>query len=95
MFNGAGESDRLGGRVYVGVIEDQERCLASELEVDTFEILPSGARHLASGPDRTGERHEGGRRMRHDGSSCVPVTAHHVQNARRQVLGGELSEQER
>ena len=52
----AGDRDVLGGLLEVGVVEDDDRRLAAELEVDPLEVLGGGGGHLHAGPHRAGDR---------------------------------------
>ena len=52
----AGLGDGGGRRLDVGVVEDDDRRLAAELEVDPLEVGRGRAGDLAAGPHRAGDR---------------------------------------
>ncbi len=91
----AGTGDALGGGLDVGVVEDDDRGLAAELEVDALELVGTGVRHLHAGAHRAGDRHQLRDRVLDDQATGVAVTGDHVEHARGQELRGQLGEQRR
>ncbi len=92
----AGEDDAGGDGVEVRVGEDEDRRLATELEVHPFERRHRGGRHRLPGAHAAGDRHQvdvgvGGDRGADDGT----VTGHNIQNACREDVGHELGETKR
>ncbi len=60
--------DAVDGEVEVGVVEDDDRVLAAELEVDVLEVVGGGLRHQDAGLARAGEGDHG-----HVGVAHEPV----------------------
>jgi hypothetical protein len=52
----AGDPDPLGDGCRVGVVEDDDRRLAAQLEVDALQRLGRGLRHLPAGRHVAGQR---------------------------------------
>ena len=59
----AGRTDRLGGRVGVGVVEDDDRGLAAELEVQPLDRVGRDVRDALAGLGVAGDRDHRDRRM--------------------------------
>ena len=91
----AGHRDRLGRGRDVGVVEDDDRRLAAELEVGALEVGGAAAA-ATSMPARVEPVMETicGVGCATSGAAGVPVAADHVEHARRQELGGDLGEQQ-
>ncbi len=53
----AGPGDALRGGRHVGVVEHDDRRLATQFEVHSLEVVGGRAGHLHAGPHRTGDRH--------------------------------------
>ena len=86
--------DPLGGGRDVGVVEDDDRGLAAELQVDTLQVRRCGARHLHAGAHAPGDRHHGGLGMGDELATGVPVAADDVEHPGRQVLAHHLRHQQ-
>ena len=87
--------DRLRGLLQVGVVEDDHRRLAAELEVGALELPGRGRRDLHPGPDRTGDRDQLRDLVVDQRTAGVAVTADDVEHARRQELVAQFGEQHR
>ena len=79
----------------VGVVEDDDRRLAAELEMDPLQVGGGGRGHLHPGPDAAGDRDHRRDRVRDQGPAGVAVPAHDVEHAGREVLGQDLGQQQR
>src|SRR5919112_4013445 len=86
----AGTSDLLGRRLDIGVVEDDDRRLAAELQVYPLEVGGGGLRDLHAGPYGTGDRHHLWRGVLDQHPSCVPVAAEHVEDAIGEEFRGDL-----
>jgi hypothetical protein len=53
----SGAGDALGGLLDVGVVEDDDRCLAAELEMHALEVGRCRLGHLHARSHRAGDRH--------------------------------------
>ena len=51
----AGDGDALDGGLDVGVVEDDDRGLAAELEVHALDVVRRALGHLHAGADRAGD----------------------------------------
>ena len=91
------EVARLGDRTRrcldVGVVEDDDRRLAAELEVDPLDVGGRRAGDLHARAYRSGDGDHLGRLVLDEPAPGVAVAAHDVEHARRQELLGELSQQ--
>jgi len=90
----AGGGDGLDGGLQIRVVEDDDRRLATELEVDPLEITGGALGHLHAGPNRAGDRDHCRRLVLDDGTSGVAVAGHHVERPGRKELGGDLRKQQ-
>ena len=91
----AGEPDPGRDRLRVGVVEDDHRRLAAELEVDALERVGGGARDRLAGLDVAGERDEADVRVLDEPlPDRDAVAGDDLQHARRQHLLRELDEAE-
>ena len=92
----AGDRDALGGLLDVGVVEDDDRRLAAELEVDALEVVrrPTPATSM---PARTEPVIETicGRLVLDQRAAGVAVAADDVEHAGRQELLADLGQQRR
>ena len=91
----AADGDRLGRERDVGVVEDDHRRLAAELEVHALEVGRGGAGHLHACAHGARDRDELRRRMRHERAARVAIAADHVEHAWREELGRNLGHQQR
>ena len=89
----AGDGDALRRSGDVGVVEHDDRCLATELEVQRFRRLRGGRGHLLAGAHRAGDADHRRRVVRDHRPAGVAITADHVEHAGREELGGDLGEQ--
>ncbi|CAM5743836.1 hypothetical protein SHIRM173S_02582 [Streptomyces hirsutus] len=77
----ARDGDVLHGLGDVGVLEDDDRRLAAQLQVDALEVLGRGLGDLHAGPHRTGDgRHRRGLVLDHHAAG-VAVAADDVEDA--------------
>jgi tetratricopeptide (TPR) repeat protein len=90
----AGARDAFGRRGYVGVIEDDYRGLATQLQVHALEVVRGRPGDFHAGPHRAGDGHHGRDLVRDQLTAGVPVAADHVEHARRQELRGDLRHQQ-
>ena len=92
----AGHRDALGGRGEVGVVEDDDRRLAAELEVHPLEVAAAAA-SATSMPARTLPVIDTicGIGCDDQRPAGVAVAADDVEHARRQELGHDLGHQQR
>ena len=88
-----GAGDALGCLLDVRVVEDDDRRLAAELEVDPLEVGGRGSCHLHAGAHRARDRHHLRSGVLDQRAAGVPVTADHVEDPRRQELAAELGQQ--
>src|SRR5215211_520312 len=86
----AGARDLLGSRLDVGVVEDDDRRLAAELQVYPLEVGGGGLRDLHAGPYGTGDRDHLRRGVLDQHPPRVPITADHVEDAFGEELRGDL-----
>src|SRR5690606_9844777 len=87
-----GEGGQRGGRVEVGVVEDDEGRLAAQLEEHARQVLGGGGHDLASGGGGAGERDQVDARVgREHGAQGVVRAGDDVEDAGREVglLGGD------
>ncbi len=89
----ARDRDVLRGRGDVDVIEDDDRRLATELEVHALQGLGGTGGDLHAGAYRTGHRHHGRNRVLDERTTGVAVAADDVEDARGQDLGHQLGHQ--
>ena len=89
----AGAGDALGGGLDVGVVEDDDRGLAAELEVDARQVLGGRRSDLHARADRAGDGDQLRRLVLDQRSAGVAVTGDDVEDARRQELLHHLGEQ--
>ena len=82
----AGHRDAFDGRLDVGVVEDDHRCLAAQLEVGALDVCCGRGRHRDPGAGGAGDRHQLRDRVRDQRGAGVPVAADHVADARREEL---------
>ena len=88
----ATQRDALGGGPEVGVVEDEDGCVAAELEVDPLQVRCRRLGDLGPGADRAGDGDHLGDRVRHQHPSGVPVTADDVEDTGREELLAQLGE---
>ena len=86
----AGDGDALDGGLDVGVVEDHDRCLAAELEVDALDVGRGAGRDLGAGADRAGDGDQARGGVLDEHPAGVAVTGDDVERARGQELGGDL-----
>ena len=92
----AGDLDRLGHSGRVGVVEDDDRSLAAELEVDALEVVRSRPRNGLAGLDVAGQGDEAHLGMLDESlADGHAVAGDDVEHARRDHVGGELHEAEK
>ena len=91
----AADGDALDGGLDVGVVEDDDRRLAAELEVDALEVARRALGHLHAGADRAGDRDERRRRVLDEHAAGLAVAGDDVEGALGQELRGELGEEQR
>ena len=86
--------DPVEREVEVGVVHDDDRVLAAELEVDVLQPLGGGLEHLDAGLARAGERDDGDVGMPHEPlADRAPAAVDDVDDAVRDAgLGEELDE---
>ena len=86
------DGDPLDRLLEVGVVEDDDRRLAAELEVHPFDLVRCALGDLHTGPDRPGDGDQGGGRVLDHGPPGVAVAADDVERAGGQELGGQLGQ---
>src|SRR4051795_1256920 len=91
----ADAGDRLEDRVEVDVVEDDDRRLAAELEVDALEGLGGVLGDPLARLDRAGERDDVDAGVLDDRRAGVVAAGDDVQHALRQDLGRELGQLQR
>ena len=79
-----------GGLLDVGVVEDDHRRLAAELEVHPLEVGGGGRGDLHAGADRAGDRDHLRGLVLDQRAAGVAVAGDDVEHARRQELLGQL-----
>ncbi len=85
-----------GRRLDVGVVEDDHRRLAAQLEVDPLEVgLAADVGDLHAGAHRAGDGDHLRDRVLHERAPGVAVTGDHVEDTRRQELLAQLGEEGR
>ena len=90
----SGARDACDRRFDLGVIEDDHRRLATELEVNPLEIRRSRLRYLHTRAHRPGDRHHLRNRVGDHGSPGGAVAGDHVEHALRQKLRGDLGKEQ-
>ena len=85
---------RLGGRLDVGVVEDDDRRLAAELEVGALEVLGGRRGDLHAGAYGAGDRHQLRDRVLDQRTAGVAVAGDDVHHAGREDLVADLAEQD-
>ena len=88
----AGDGDALDRRLDVGVVEDDDRRLAAELEVHALEVRRGAGRDLGAGADRPGDGDEARGAVLDEEATGVAVTRDDVERAGREELGGDLGQ---
>ena len=91
----ARDRDALDRRLDVGVVEDHDRGLAAELEVDALEVGRRAGGDLGAGADRAGDGDHGGGGVLDEQAAGLAVAGDDVEGAGGQELRGELGEAER
>ena len=92
----AADLDPFHDLFQVGVVEDDDRCLAAELEVNTLQGRRGRARDLLAGGHIAGERDHRHARVADDsGADRLTVAGDDVENPRRKYIRGQLGELER
>jgi hypothetical protein len=71
----ARDRDAFDGSVEVGVVEDDDRRLATEFEVHSLEAFGCSRGHLRAGPHRAGDGDHVGPRVRDHHAPRVAVAA--------------------
>ncbi len=92
----APQLDRLGDRVEVGVVEDDDRRLATELEVQPLDLVGGDPCDVLAGVRVAGHRHHpdlgvADERVADDRAAA----GDHVEHARRQDVGRDLGQDQR
>ncbi len=82
------------GRLHVGVVENDDRRLAAQFQVDPLQVRGSGSGDLHAGAHAAGDRDHRRDRVRHEGPTGVPVAADDVEDAGREVLTQDPGEQQ-
>lgn len=98
VLSGVHEPGQLHARhhgVEVGIVEDDDRRLAPELQMDTLQRPARGFGDGLAGGHRPGERDHVHARVLDQGGPDIAGSAHHVEDARGQHIGDELSQLER
>ena len=85
--------DRLGGRLYIGIVEDDDGRLAAELEMRLLQPVGRRLRDLTACAYRPGDRDHLGDVVGDERATGVTIAADHVEDAGREDVGGQPREQ--
>src|SRR5829696_7478400 len=86
----AGGGDHLGRGGHVGVVEDDHRGLAAQLQVDPLEVVGGRLGHLLAGANAAGDRDHGRGLVRDQPGPGLAVADDHVHDAVGQELAHQL-----